>query len=882
MITRTPVFVIRLSAVLWLYSVQPFDVAAQALSPRQPEKPTYSFDFRDSSLIDALERLVKETGLNIIYTSDMVSTKYTQCHAEALEAAQVLHCILENSGLLAEQHPSGAFILKVAPETKQQKDTTAAVLGQKSISYTISGFITDEENGERLIGANVYVTNQRVGAVTNAYGFYSLTLPADSIYLQVSFVGFQSQFFALHLTQDLKLDFTLTSEAIGLDTVEVTATRSDNTLESTQMSTVALPLTQVKQLPTLLGETDVIKALQLLPGVQSGSEGSSGLYVRGGGPDQNLILLDGAPVYNASHIFGFVSVFNADALQHVQLTKGGFPARYGGRLSSVLDISMKEGNLKRFEVDGAIGLVFSKLTVQGPLIKDRMSFILSGRRTYIDVLTRPFSDNVPDAFNFGDLNAKLNYIASPRSRLYLSFYTGRDAFGDTTNEDADTFTSEMVNIALDWGNATSTLRWNYLISDKLFANTTLTYSRYNFDVAIQVDDGLESEVKTTSTTYLSGIKDVSAKIDVDYLPTPNHAIRFGGLVVRHRFTPGVGRFNERLEQARNTFKFTPDSTRFSGLEFNGYLEDDWRISSRLKTNLGLHVSGMHVENTFYGAVQPRFSTRFLLRDNWSTKASFSMMQQYLHLLTNTGIGLPTDLWVAATKRIPPQKAWQTALGVTHLHGNGDWEFSIEGYYKRLHNLIEYQSGAAFLGRSENWQDKVTMGDGWAYGGELFIQKKHGRTTGWLGYTLSWTERQFDALNDGDRFPYRYDRRHDISLVLTHRLTERWDLGATWVYGSGNAITLATARFHDPNPLLPAQRSMSYYGKRNSFRMRPYHRLDLSLVWNRARHTWAFSIYNAYNRQNPFFYFEDTVNEQSVYKQINLFPIIPSVTWSFSI
>lgn len=858
---------------------------AAATSPSDSLR--YTFDFRGQTLAAALEQVVQATNIDLIYAPDNVADKTTLCRAEEMTVAAILTCILEGSGLSVERHSSGAYMLKPAAAKAEQRPSRSTDIGPTPRTrYTISGFITDEASGERLIGATVYALNHKVGTVTNSYGFYSLTLPADSVYLRFSFIGFASQRLALNLTENIKLDLPLVAETVGLEEVEIVAERVDNAVESTQMSSIALPLAQIKQVPALLGEADVIKALQLLPGVQSGGEGASGLYVRGGGPDQNLILLDGAPVYNAHHVFGFFSVFNTDALQHVQLTKGGFPARYGGRLSSVLDISMKEGNLKRFELDGAVGLIFSKLTAQGPLIKDRMSFIISARRTYIDVLARPFLRDDPGSedaiFNFGDLNAKLNYIVSPRSRFYVSFYAGRDAFGNTTTEDFGDETVETTHARLDWGNRTGTIRWNYLLSDKLFANTTFTYSHYAFDIGVQIDEQFRGESRSTAITYRSGIEDLSAKIDLDYLPTPNHAIRFGGLAVHHWFTPGVGQFNERLDDVRNGFRFTPDSTRFSGFEFNGYIEDDWRIHPRLKANLGVHASGMYVEGTFYSSIQPRLAMRFLLRDNWSAKASFGTMQQYLHLLTNAGIGLPTDLWVASTQRIPPQKAWQAAIGVTHLPGNGQWEISVEGYYKRLDNLIEYESGAAFIGRSENWQDKVTLGEGWAYGAEGFIQKKQGRTTGWLGYTLSWTERQFDDLNDGDRFPYRYDRRHDVSLVLTHRLSARWDLGATWVYGTGNAITLATARFRDTNDLTQYQPSVPHYGKRNSFRMRPYHRLDFSLRWHRARHTWMFSVYNAYNRKNPFFYFEGRDQGRAVYKQVNLFPILPSITWSFSL
>ena len=852
------------------------------------EEKTYTFNLDNVLVQDALRILARTTSLDLVYTPDILRGLRTRCNAEDEPAAAILKCILKGTGLYAEEHPSGVFIIR--SDTKYQ-DPFSPVFQPDDEQYTISGFVSDHDNGERLIGATIYVLGSEVGTITNNYGFYSITLPADTVYLRYSYLGYDSQDFEVALSKDIRIDIDLEIKAVGLDEVEVIAERSGELVESTQMGSVSIPIENIKQIPAFLGESDVLKALQLMPGVQSGNEGTSGLYVRGGGPDQNLILLDGAPVYNASHIFGFFSVFNPDALQHVQLTKGGFPARYGGRLSSVLDMTMKEGNLKKFEADAALGLIFSKLTIQGPIQKDKMSFLLSGRRTYIDVLARPFinrQSEIEDAvFNFGDLNAKLNYIASPRSRFYTSFYFGQDAFGDGYTDEFQDGIKETSTTRVDWGNLTATARWNYLFSDKLFANTTFTYTRYKFDVGLSIKETFPTDsVSTSAIRYFSGINDISGKIDIDYLPSPNHAIRFGGHLVQHDFNPGVGQFESSEPDASLNIEFTSDSTRFKGTEYAVYLEDDWRLTSRLKANFGVHASGMHVKGTTYTSIQPRIALRYLIRYNWSAKASFGTMQQYLHLLSNSGIGLPTDLWVAATDRIPPQESWQAAIGVTHSIENGGWEASLEGYYKDMQQLIEYLPGANFLSPAENWQDKVTLGNGRSYGLELFIQKKRGRTTGWIGYTLSKSERTFEELNEGEAFPYRYDRRHDVSLVLTHKLSRRWDASATWVYGTGNAITLATARFGYRAPDEDIFSSFSgsnnlYYGKRNSFRMAPYHRLDLGFKLTRGRTIWSFSVYNAYNRKNPFFYYATTNSEgQNIYNQVSLFPILPSITWSY--
>ena len=816
---------------------------------------------------------------------------------------------MHRSGVKFERMPKivGMFFLLLA--------LASPAIAQLPQFHTISGFVTDQESGEKLIGANLYVFALNTGTVTNNYGFYSLTLPADSLYLRVSYLGYETRDFAIDLRDDIALNVELSEEAIDLEGVEVIAERATDRVASTQMSMVDVPVTEIQKLPALFGETDILKAIQLLPGVQAGSEGSSGLYVRGGGPDQNLILLDGAPVYNASHIFGFFSVFNPEALQNVNLIKGGFPSRYGGRLSSVLDISMKEGNLKKFETDGALGLISSKLTLQGPILKDRMSFIVSGRRTYVDYIARPIIRNQNDDFEedaifyFYDLNAKVNYIANDRHRLYLSLYAGKDEFGGTFKDEIDT-RIESSRAGLDWGNLTSTFRWNYLFSNKLFANTTLTYSQYAFNTLaqyIETEAGNAPFRQLNRIVYESGIQDWTGKIDFDFRPSPKHYIRFGGNAIRHEFTPGIGRFRfEETGSLTVDTLLTPESTTFRSTEYYLYAEDDVQITSRLKTNLGAHYSGMTVRGKHYTSLQPRVSLSYLLKSNLSVKASYGTMQQYLHLLSNSGINLPTDLWVAATDRIKPQYAWQAAAGIHYAFPTGGYEASIEGYYKGMDNLIEFRPGTSFLATHQDWQEKVESGRGWSYGAELFLQKKVGRTTGWIGYTLSWTERKFAELNSGNTFPYRYDRRHDFSIVVTHKLKPTLDIGLTWVYGTGNAITLATAQFPAANLLDRQNRfgpfgggRLHYYGSRNSFRMAPYHRLDLALNWHRDRawfskkgkSTLSVSVYNVYNRKNPFFIYaagggfgtagiEGISTTDPGYRQVSLFPILPSVSYSF--
>ncbi|MGB3777421.1 MAG: TonB-dependent receptor [Tunicatimonas sp.] len=768
--------------------------------------------------------------------------------------------------------------------------------------YTISGYIKDAASGESLIGANAFEKSSLSGTSSNTYGFYSLTLSAsDSVTIIYSYVGYGPQVVRMALRQDTVINVGLQDNAL-LDEVIITAAEADKIQEVTQMSAVSVPIEQIKSMPAFLGEVDVLKTLQLLPGVQSGNEGTSGIYVRGGGPDQNLILLDGVPVYNASHLFGFFSVFNADAINSVNLIKGGFPARYGGRLSSVIDISMKEGNMKEFHGEGSLGFVAGKLTLEGPIIKDKTSFIVSARRTWIDLLARPLikaqtGGDETVGYYFYDLNAKVNHRFSNRDRLYLSAYLGSDRFYSRYQYEDDfggATTKDEDEVGLNWGNVTSALRWNHMFTPKLFSNTTLTYSRYRLnlfeDYRYESFDGNEVNVDQGLTKYISGIEDFAAKLDMDYIPSPKHYVRFGANITRHKFEPGALNLKYDDGFAGDPLDTLLGSSDTYATEFALYGEDDIEISRRLKLNVGVHFSGFYVDQEFYTSVQPRLAARYLVSPQLSLKASYSRMTQFIHLLTNAGVGLPTDLWVSSTDRIRPQDAQQFALGAAREWGNG-YEISLEGYYKGMQNLIAYEEGASFIDVNSDWQDKVVVGDGEAYGAELLVQKKEGRTTGWLGYTLSWSTRQFDDLNFGERFPYRYDRRHDIGLAVMHQWKERVDLSFAWVFGSGNAITLPTAKYAGTQLRFSnfgfGGGNLYHYGERNGFRMRAFHRLDASITFNKqtrwGERSWVIGVYNAYSRRNPFYLYLDEGSrpgQPNRFRQVSLFPIIPSVSYRF--
>jgi len=753
-------------------------------------------------------------------------------------------------------------------------------------SATYSGTVRDAASGETLVGANVYAPGFALGTVTNAYGFFSLTLPtADSAAVVVSYVGYVARPLALP-PGGARLTVDLEPARAELGAVEVVSEDVADPLDAVQMSATSLTVREIQALPALLGEVDVLKALQLLPGVQSGAEGTSGIYVRGGGPDQNLLLLDGAPVYNASHLFGFFSTFNADALKSVDLIKGGFPARYGGRLSSVLDIRMKEGNMREVRGEGAVGIVASRLTLEGPIVRDRASFLVSGRRTYVDVLARPFlEDDV--GYYFYDLNAKANAILTPRDRIYASVYTGRDRFYANLSD-----ASGASEGSLDWGNLTATLRLNRILSDRAFVNGSLLYSRYRFRVGSREERVYGPDHRETfQAEYQSGIEDVGGRVDLEWAPSPRHYVRVGGEATHHRYTPGA-------IQARVTGTDAPPpvasaSPEITATEAMVYAEDDLRLSRRLTVNVGVHGSGFATGNRTFLSVQPRASARLRVGPSMAVRASYAAMQQYVHLLSNAGLGLPTDLWLPATAAVPPQRAWQVAAGVTRTFGPR-YELGVETYYKAMDGLIEYREGASFFNTAfASWEQQVALGSGRAYGVEIHAQKKTGRTTGWIGYTLAWSDRQFDELNEGERFPYRYDRRHDVAVVLTHRFSQRFELAGTWVYGTGPAISLPIGRM----PGFPDEPGYGGYGSffgaraeeygpRNAFRMPAYHRLDVSLSHHRTtrwgERTISLGAYNAYNRKNPFFIQldEDFRTGTRQFKQYSLFPVIPALSYRF--
>ena len=753
--------------------------------------------------------------------------------------------------------------------------------------YTISGYIKDQRTGETLIGANIVnKTDLNIGASSNTYGFYSLTLPEGNYVLIYSYLGYNNQAFEIDLTKDVKLDVNM-SEGVVIDEVVVSADREErkNNVESTQMGMVSLPVENIKKLPAIFGEVDILKTLQLLPGVLSSGEGNSGFYVRGGGPDQNLVLLDEALVYNSGHMLGFFSVFNADAIKNTTLIKGGMPASYGGRLSSVLDIQMKEGNNQKYSAEGGIGLISSRLTFQGPIVKEKSSFMISGRRTYILDLLQPAlkgSNFEGTNYYFYDLNTKLNFTLSGKDRLYFSAYFGRDVL-KFRQPKRDFF------FDLPYGNSTGTLRWNHLFTDKLFLNLSAVYNDYKFTF----NGGQEKFV----FKLFSGVRDWNLKLDLDHYVSTNHTLKYGANYTYHTLTPNTASATNGEVEFNTTFK-----PKYAN-EIAFYAQDDIKVNNKFGINVGLRYSlfsqlgpytskitgkeyGSFEPAITYSGLEPRISFKYSTSASSSIKGGITFTNQYLHLVSNSSSTLPTDIWVPSTEIVKPQKGTQYALGWFKNLKNDEYETSVEVYYRDLKNQIDYTDSYVNDISSET-EDAFVYGDGRAYGAEFFVKKSKGRLNGWIGYTLSKTERRFDEIENARWYPAVYDRTHDLSIVVNYQLSKKLELGGVFIYGTGKLYTPINGFF------LTEQNLNLFYGPRNSQRLDAYHRMDLSLTYTpnpnsnkKWRGSWNFSVYNTYNRKNPFFINYDITTDVEAgtnkieATKITIFPLIPSITYNF--
>jgi hypothetical protein len=749
---------------------------------------------------------------------------------------------------------------------------------------TISGFVVDARNGESLTGAVIYAEEiPTVGITTNSYGYFSLTLPEGNYTLIVRYLGYKTKSIPLKLTENQKINIELEEESITLDEITITGEKNNNNVVSNELIS-KISVKEIQNIPVILGEKDILKTIQLLPGVTPAGEGNAGFYVRGGGVDQNLILLDEAPVYNPSHLLGFFSTFNSDAIKDVTLYKGGFPAEYGGRLSSVVDIKMNEGNNKEYHLSGGIGLIASRLSVEGPILKNKGSFMIAARRTYADLFLRLLPGTGADStaskttLYFYDLNLKANYQVTNKDRIYLSCYLGRDNF------------NLGGILGLNWGNITATARWNHIINDKIFSNSSLIFNRYsyNFNVA----------VGTSTMKVLSEIKDWNLKEDINYYINSNNSLKFGFNSIYHTFVPSK-------VDSTAFFRVRSMDNRYA-LENAVYISNEQTITKHLKANYGLRYSlfssigpgtvytydevadivdsvsypSGKIYNTF-GGLEPRLILNYIINDSSSVKVSYARTRQYIHLLSNTTSTTPFDLWVPSNTNILPEIADQYTLGYFRNFSNNMFETSVEVYYKNMQNQIDYRNGANLI-LNNKVESQLVFGKGWGYGAEFLIRKKYGKLTGWLSYTLSKTKRQFPAINGGSTFLAKQDRPNNISVVAMYNISPRLTLSATWIYLSGNVVTFPSGRYYVDGNVVP------YYTERNGYRMPDYHRLDIGLTWQRKKSlrfesNWNFSIYNAYARENAYaINFQPDPNDPTKMQavQLSLFRIVPAITYNF--
>ena len=882
----------------------------QAQTNRVDETRMVTLNMQKASVREILDEIQKQTGVTFSYESSLLSgLQKTTFRADDEALTDCLTRLFANLPVVYKM--TGNVV----------------VLKRKPKQVTVSGFVRDKRSAESLIGASVYEAHSRVGTASNNFGFFSLTLPPGDITIRSSYIGYTSH---QHILNGLERDTVLAIElepSASLQEVVITGQSNDKqSVLSTQMGALEINQQTIRSTPVMFGEADIIKTLQLTPGVSAGTEGTAGMYVRGGNVDENLFLIDGNPVYQINHIGGIFSAFNPEAISGMDFFKSGFPSRYGGRLSSVVDVHTKEGNMKEYHGSASIGLISGNLNFEGPIIKDRTSFNIGLRRTWLDVLSAPAvaiankitkkdGTRLRARYAFHDLNLKVNHIFNDRSRMYLSLYNGNDVLKggstDFPDQDSDNNYNYDSDVSLRWGNIMATAGWTYVFNNRLFGKVSGVFTRYHSRlrntehdvVGNEGDEDYSDSFRENETN--TGITDFGLRTSFDYMPASAHHIRFGGDYLVHRFHP---EYNRSVAYEKNEETSVEIGQEFAndllwGHEAGVYAEDDWTLSSAVRLNAGLRFSLFNVQGKTYTGLEPRVSLRWLLDDNLSFKASYSRMNQYVHLISNSFISLPTDAWMPVTRKLKPLISDQVSAGF-YYNLNKEYNFSVEGYYKTLDNLLEYRDGHTFTPSFVNWEDKLTAGEGRSYGAEFMVRKETGRTTGWVGYGLSWSDRQFDELNQGARYPARFDNRHKLNIVVMHKISPKVELSAAWSYASGNHVTLSLENYYEngtgsptnnDNHYVGASESIDYYEGRNNYQLPAYHRLDLGIKIYRPKKKgrmgiWTVSIYNVYSRMNPFMIYKSdkTVPDPGssygknvpVFKTIGIMPIIPSISYTY--
>jgi hypothetical protein len=880
-----------------------FSFVISAVGAQSVLDQTVTVQMEELSVEESLYLLTDQAGVKITFSNIILPDRLVSLRYRDAPLAEILTDLLAGSSI----------------QYQEIGDQVVLLPRRYPASYTVNGFLKDASTGEFLINANIIDLESQHGTTTNAYGFFSFSLPEGKARIAFSYTGYKTEYLSVDINAPTQVDLKL-KPSLMLEPIEIIAHRLE--LPATYQGLSGhqeIDVEQVDRLPALAGESDLIRVVQLQPGVQTGTDGIGGMHVRGGNNGQNLVMIDGVPVYNINHAAGLFSIFNTNAIRSVQLHKAGFPARYGGRLSSVLDIRTKEGNREALQVKADIGTLAGRLTADGPIVKGKSSFLVSGRMSLIDWYLEPLLRTLnPDrnegtelGYRFYDLNAKLNYEFSRKDKLYLSVYRGSDSYQnqgaseDTIEVEDDLLidpilyrTDEAFSESMQWKNTVASLRWNHLISDRLFANVSATYSALDTDINYTRTDSLyripgnEPENWIVDVGRYEGqIQDVGLRLDFDYAPANMHYLRFGVNATYHHFTPGVlSYYREKSSKLVPGSEEPPASisrsSQITALEYAAYVEDEFRVGRLLSFNLGLHASLFQVGEANYTALQPRILAQYQAGLRWQLEASFSHMAQYVHLLNNSLLGMPTELWVPSTEEIGPETAYQTALASRWNLRKG-WGLSLEAYYKSMDGLLTYSEGAAFL---SDWQQNVTSGRGTAYGIEAQLSKRSGNTTGWIGYSLQWADRQFNRVNRGVAYPYRYDRRHEVKAAFSHRFKDWIECSASWVLSSGFAFSFPASEY-----TVVLQDGTEYivfdYGEKNENRMPYYHRLDFStnfyIKLDKTRHTIRIGAYNIYNRQNPLYYqlrtnFVNTGQKVEPIREltdVTLIPLLPSLSYS---
>lgn len=739
----------------------------------------------------------------------------------------------------------------------------------KPVTFAVSGYVYDNFDGESLPGVTVTTPDRSAGGITNEYGFYSISLPPGERTIVFSYVGFAPVERKINLTENQTLNIRLGEDSKVIQEVVISATadRERERVRSSEMGKLSVPIEILKKTPVLFGESDLIKAVQLLPGVKRGGEGTTGMFVRGGSSDENLILLDEANVYNVGHALGFLSVFNTNSIKSVDLYKGAFPAEYGGRLSSIMDVRMREGNDRKFGAQGSVGNIAANLTLEAPIIKEKASFIVSARRSYLDKLVKVFP------YYFYDLNAKANYKLNDRDRLFVSSYFGRDVVSASETSDSTEFDT---GINSNLGNFTITARWNHIYpSQKLFHNLTFIRSQFRYRI--------EGKLIDNNLLIRSSIDDIGLKLDYDYRPGQRTTIKFGGIVQNHLFKPNL----ISVQGAISDYIKNKPAATINAVESAIYANYERELTERWLLSGGLRLSGLAVQSTFYPNAEPRLSARYLISERHSVKMGYAHMAQYLHLVSSSSLALPTDLWYPSTKKVSPSASDQVSAGYFTWVGNDNLKTEISGevYYKKMRSLIEYREGARLI-LNDNYEDELINGSGEAYGFELLVQKNAGKLSGWIGYTLAWSTRTFEGLNQGKTYYSRFDRRHDLSVVASYDITRRFGISTAFVYSTGNPFTPIVSKYVQPYPSYTGVELLPVYAPKNSYRLNDAHRLDIDLVFRgkRRKHwqgEWHLGAYNVYNRTQPnrvVITIDDTGRER--YQERGLFGIIGSISYNF--